>query len=43
MDYEDAWLDGAWEERYELPDYEVWEMNQLDLDREFDADYGDWD
>jgi hypothetical protein len=39
----DDWMEGSYEERYEEPDYEVWERNQIDRDRdagEFD-EYGE--
>ena len=44
--FEDDFLESLYEERYEKPDYEVWEERQLDLDRdagEFDFDEGELD
>ena len=35
----DAWLEDLYEERYELPDYEQFEMRQLDLDRDYEGLY----
>ena len=29
---EDSWLEGAYEERYEMEDYNLWEQNQVDAD-----------
>ena len=29
---EDGWLEGAYEERYEAPDYDVWETDQVYAD-----------
>lgn len=35
----DRFLEEQYEERYELPDYEEFELRQLDLDREYDEYY----
>jgi hypothetical protein len=37
---EDGWLEGAYEERYEGEDYNLWEEQQVWNDREYE-DYQD--
>jgi hypothetical protein len=32
--FEDSYLDASYEDRYEMPDYDAFELNQLDRDRE---------
>lgn len=39
----DGWLEAMYDERYEEPDYEVFERNQLALDNDFDYPYDEDD